>query len=209
MAEQCKGLVSALYRIHRYPTTSRSSIQDLDHEMRTVEQSTTAEIADPETPRGNFILYGRHGDLKPENILWYPDYNTIGHHGVLKITDFGAAHFSVNDERSLNDRKTGKMPKLFTHRSPEFDIGETCSTLCDIWSLGCIFLEFVTWYFGGPKYVEAFAKQRATPDRHLKWKSSDTFFTTFEGAGVCRAEVKKEVVQVRASSRKLCQTSLS
>lgn len=152
-------------------------------------------------PLGGTVLHGRHGDLKPENILWYQRPESPGrtaHFGILKITDFGGAHFHDSDVRPLTER----VPKPTTYRSPEFDIDKTCSTMCDIWAMGCIFLEFSTWYHGGPKSVEKFSKRRLAPDSiKLRGRCSDTFFTILEQDGKGkRAQVKHAVKSVSIHS---------
>lgn len=51
-----------------------------------------------------------------------------------------------------------------TYRAPEYDIASKVSPSYDIWSLGCVLLEFVTWYLLGGKGVEEFSKRRAAED---------------------------------------------
>lgn len=107
----------------------------------------------------------------------------------LKITDFGGAHFNDKDERAL----TGRVPKPTTYRSPEFDVDNIFSTLCDIWAMGCIFLESSTWYHGGPKYIKKFMSKRSARDDTLRGHRSDTFFII---DGRSKARVKDAVNDV-------------
>lgn len=73
-----------------------------------------------------------HRDLKTSNLLY--DGN-----GILKVCDFGLA------------RKYGSPLQNYTHlvvtlwyRSPELLLGEkTYSTAVDMWSIGCVFAEFM------------------------------------------------------------------
>ncbi|KAF2630599.1 kinase-like protein [Macroventuria anomochaeta] len=192
IAEQCQGLAEALYKIHRYPTTSGSSIWQPLIDANGVRLPRAIHTIEEGVPFSGILLHGRHGDLKPENILWYPNSESSGptaHFGILKITDFGGAHFNDKDERAL----TGRVPKPATYRSPEFDIDHTCSTLCDIWAMGCIFLEFSTWYHGGPKFIEKFTKRRSARDITLRGQWSDTFFITSKQDGKLKARVKDAV----------------
>ncbi len=74
-----------------------------------------------------------HRDLKPENILIQEN--------VIKIADFGLS------------KMFSQSRKVFTHevvtllyRSPELLLGEKCySFSIDVWSVGCIFAEMITF----------------------------------------------------------------
>jgi serine/threonine protein kinase len=195
--EQCRGLADALNSVHRYATSSGTSIFKafkLSSRMGTEEsnKSTHAEaVAFDQSTRN---LFGRHGDLKPGNILWYPDSSTTGGHGILKITDFGVTQF--NTENMWDTRKTDKLPNSPTYRSPESDLDGRLTTACDVWALGCVYLEFVTWYFGGYKLVHWFCQRRLAPDVRIANINSDTFFMIREEAGAKTASVKPEVLKV-------------
>ena len=192
IAEQCHGLAEGLNRIHRYDTSSGTSL--LGHEPDTQSEQARRVPADPGSRRR---LFGRHGDLKPENILWFPDSQSTGGHGILKITDFGIARFS--SENVMSARVRGLAPNSPTYRSPECDlINGELSTACDIWALGCVFLEFITWFFGGQIYREDFGKRRLAIDRDWAGISTDTFFTivTDPRTGLRKAKVKDSVTQV-------------
>lgn len=46
----------------------------------------------------------------------------------------------------------------------------------DIWCLGCVYLEFITWLLGGRELQVTFAVVRATPDVLQQSFKTDTFF---------------------------------
>lgn len=126
--------------------------------------------------------FGRHGDIKPENILWFfdgtrhgnPDHPT----GVLKISDFGLTDFHSNLSKSLvRASKTGRTD---TYRAPECEFGRFISPSYDLWSLGCVLLQFITWYVEGWHGVDKFSERRTEVFPKLLIRgtilSEDTFF---------------------------------
>lgn len=125
----------------------------------------------------------RNGFLKPENILWFKDQGPLG---ILKISDFGLRPKSAALSR--------------TYRSPEYGITKIVSPSCEIWALGCILLEFVTWYVQGWEGVERFSKERRVDDLG-KVVPQDPFFHLGyvkggDGEKIPRARAKKSVVNV-------------
>lgn len=93
--------------------------------------------------------WGRHGDIKPENILLFKDTkSTNSKLGTLAIADFGLSNFGSDKKRPK------RLAGTKTYRPPEYDISDApISRASDIWSLGCVFLEFLTWFLLGPKDV--------------------------------------------------------
>ena len=90
----------------------------------------------------------RHGDLKPENILRFKDATRVG---VLKIAGMGLArrHTTPTYMRPQKSTQYGTVryepPEVVTHKTSE----ESRSRLYDIWSMGCITLEFIVWLLYG------------------------------------------------------------
>jgi len=94
-------------------------------------------------------LLGRHGDIKAENILWFKDYNGKKNH--LRISDFGLSRF--HRLQSISEAMApGWSP---TYRPPECALpGVSISQQYDMWTLGCLLLDFLTWYLLGWDGVE-------------------------------------------------------
>ncbi|KAM0420961.1 hypothetical protein ACHAPT_011204 [Fusarium lateritium] len=150
VAKQCYGLANGLQTIHRYGSIEQSSYQ-----------ASTATAYSGAVPGRK--LYGRHGDIKPQNILLFKDPQDPDGRGILKICDFGQAELHSAHSRS-NRPNTDVAISLF-YRPPECDIkGGTISRAYDIWTIGCLYLEFVAWMLGGWNLVTRFALQRAGPD---------------------------------------------
>ncbi len=153
-ARQCHGLLGALHWIH--------------------DPSST--VLDPK----NQPLYGRHGDVKPENILWYKQ-NGDGPHplasGELVLSDFGLTSLHHNETGS--NVKNGGVQFTTTYAPPESVLPDKeISRSIDIWALGCVFLEFVTWIVGGPSHVDEFRAARTSP--FLKSFCNDNFWEVQE-----------------------------
>lgn len=108
--------------------------------------------------------FGRHGDIKAENILWYESLDKYGR-GILVISDLGLASFNSEKSKSMIPNKgLGVTPD---YRPPECDIeGGTISRAFDIWTLGCLYLEFMCWLLGGWQLKKQFDIDRITTSIH-------------------------------------------
>ncbi|GAB1316366.1 hypothetical protein MFIFM68171_06576 [Madurella fahalii] len=108
------------------------------------------------TPTGKNT--GRHGDIKPENILWLKRHGECDNH--LLISDFGMTRF-----HSFRSHSGHSLPGCSpTYRPPECDLPWLkISVKYDIWTLGCLFLDFITWYLLGFDAVD-----RVFADARLK-----------------------------------------
>lgn len=126
----------------------------------------------------------RHGDLEPENILWFFDASEQNSEkkkkiGTLKIGDWGLAKTqSVVTKLRTNNTTTGHGTRRY--ESPEEVIGITSSDLLgptksgktvnrrsrlyDIWSMGCITLEFLIWLMYGNEELKRFSRAIGTDD---------------------------------------------
>jgi serine/threonine protein kinase len=137
--------------------------------------STIHQDANDQDPGEGERLYGRHGDIKPSNILWFPPCMRAGVEdiGQLVIGDFGLGQFHSQESRSAVDPSS--LARSPSYRPPEFDKKENISRKIDIWSLGCTFLEFITWFLMGFDAVsKQFPQARSEPD--IYDIGADTFF---------------------------------
>ncbi|KAF3014002.1 hypothetical protein E8E14_009336 [Neopestalotiopsis sp. 37M] len=174
LARQCKGIAHGITKIHEHPTTRHS----------------------PDSSVGDqCVVFGHHGDIKPENVLWFAepgreDCTTVG---TLKLSDFGLAEFSVHQTLSMAERS--KWGVSLGYRAPEADIQPKAAIgrSYDIWTLGCLYLEFITWMLGGRQLLDEFVKHRNAPD--LAWRHIDTsaFFEFEKDNGEMKAVIKPTV----------------
>jgi len=139
IATQCCGLISALSWMHN------------------------PQVLDPDKEK----LYARHGDIKPENILWYKGNSDDPLNlaaGRLVFSDFGLSSLNHKDTRS--NIMNGNILNTTTYAPPESILPDhKISRSIDIWALGCVYLEFVTWIVGGLdfSFVLKFERERLAP----------------------------------------------
>jgi serine/threonine protein kinase len=171
---QCKAIASGLHLIHEHHKTQDS------------------EVGLPEEDR----TYGRHGDIKPENILWSTEVDKnhenccFPEQGFLLIADFGLmdVHKRLTRSRILAEKIGGSQ----TYEPPETRLKKEVSRGYDIWSLGCLYLEFITWIMLGQDGLCRFLEARSKNDDPVI--SDDTFYTIVNNArGMSEAVVRESV----------------
>jgi serine/threonine protein kinase len=132
------------------------AVQDIHH---CKAENSVVQDATSEQPNK---LHGRHGDLKPENILWFNSDASAQKEalmGLLKIGDLGFADFHSEQSRS-KVRQSAVAGMTDTYSAPELYVTQKVSPQFDIWSFGCILLQFVVWYVHGWTGIEDFAARR-------------------------------------------------
>jgi serine/threonine protein kinase len=164
--KQMSGIASALWCIHNFKAT------------------IPVDAGDPSEVRGQKILrksagegkelFGRHGDIKPENILWFKKTSEVNDEmGVLQIADFGLGKFHRRGSRSKSRPST--VISSPTYLPPECKLHKPVSRAYDIWSLGCLYLEFITWLLKGSAAIDGFSDSRGKEGSNEI--NEDNFFT--------------------------------
>lgn len=140
-------------------------------------------------------LYGRHGDIKAENILIFRSKKGKAH---LVLSDFGLG--SMHHDWSKSDVPNKSISATPCFRPPECDMeGAVITRSFDVWNLGCLFLDLLTWLLGGEKLRLEFETARMAP--YLNNIDTPIYFevvtTDHNEPGYI---VKEQVKQVRANN---------
>jgi serine/threonine protein kinase len=118
----------------------------------------------------------RHGDVKPENILRFKNETTLGH---LKLGDLGLARTHTVKTQL---RSYGTMTRVGTMRyePPETVTSSSLprSRKYDIWSMGCVIMEFVVWLLYGPTGLNEFSQALSQGGTF-----GEAFYSTRQGDG--------------------------
>ncbi|KAI0809419.1 hypothetical protein GGR55DRAFT_679769 [Xylaria sp. FL0064] len=96
----------------------------------------------------------RHGDLKPHNIVRFLDKTKVG---TLKIADMALAKYH-EESTDLRDAGTEMRYGTRLYEPPEVMTMADAprSRRYDIWSMGCIYLDFLIWLLYGYEEFVAF-----------------------------------------------------
>ncbi|KAI0016099.1 hypothetical protein F4780DRAFT_760866 [Xylariomycetidae sp. FL0641] len=211
VAKQCAGIADGLCKLHCHLSFGPSStsysweVEDDPKEsmgynvsqskrvaFASASNSTNAREKSTAQTRGAMTeKFGRHGDIKPENILVYKD--PTDEDGILKISDFGASQMNSRLSRS---KQQSQLAFSLTWRAPEIDVEDSVMRRSmDIWSLGGVYMSFVTWLLGGYPLIEMFSMLRAAEDSGQQGYTStkDTFFEASVVGGKTHVKVKKYV----------------
>lgn len=146
--------------------------------------------------------YGRHGDIKCDNILCFPVSAQSDQYHLI-ISDFGISAF--NRDTSRSNIPNEKVPGVPGYRPPECDVtGGKISRSFDIWTLGCLFLEFITWVLGGRDLLKDFRHKRVTT--YLITGANNNMFYVLKRTenGGYVAQVKPEVTKVSLAMLGAC-----
>jgi serine/threonine protein kinase len=118
----------------------------------------------------------RHSNLNPANILVFNSTTDP----ILVIGDVGG-YLQDSSQISLQNNFRATTP---TYEAPEAFMNNqpSISRKVDLWSLGCIFLEFTIWCLWDYAAVTAFADKRLAPDKHSYFFSKELYRTVHPAA---------------------------
>jgi serine/threonine protein kinase len=136
----------------------------------------------------------RHGDLKPGNILFFKE----DEEGFLVVADLGV---SKVHEQPTGKRGCGTTTRATTraYEAPEVVLElpeQPRARTYDIWSLGCVFLEFTIWLFYDINALDNFKKNRQSASN----KDGSFYITAGHKADVS-TEVSDAITALREAAR--------
>ena len=136
----------------------------------------------------------RHGDLKPQNILHFLNHGEAI--GILKIGDFGISSIHNTQTFARQDIPTDTRATTPSYEAPEasptLQQERARSRKYDLWSLGCIYLEFVIWLVEDWKAIEEFKKSRATG-----LKGENLFYRMTNGVATVHPTVVAKILALK------------
>lgn len=186
LIKQCLGIADGLQRIHQYKSSWKRNDKDRERSLSKNK--------------------GTHGDVKAENILFFdpPGKDQFLSNKHLVVSDFGLTRF--REESQASDPHGWSR----TYRAPELDMQHGTSRKYDVWSLGCLFLEFTSWFLLGfdatrSRLIREFGSLKSFQDVRIEDDKplgtpfkEDKFFNLMHapGIGKIHAAVKPSVVEV-------------
>lgn len=129
-----KGVKCPFYVMRRYSGTLRTHMRSLtpDDALRAFAQLLDGVEA-------AHLTSVWHRDVKPENVLW------ADHEKTLVVSDFGIAHFEVEEIYTAVETKAASRMANFLYSAPEQRVrGALVDQRADIFSLGLILNELFT-----------------------------------------------------------------
>jgi serine/threonine protein kinase len=134
---------------------------------------------------------GSHRDLKPANIL------VFGNSQRFMISDLGLMRYREvkSEDRDYSGVDWGRGTSAY--KAPECDEdGKKVGRGADIWSMGCILAEGITWCVCGKEGIEQFTEKRRT--KNLENYTDDWFFSKYSSGRDGKKVVTKLKPEVRA-----------
>jgi serine/threonine protein kinase len=146
--KQCRGLATGLRKMHSSTTWPNPPPEP-------------GLSAGPSLDKN----FGTHGDIKPENVLFFD--SDAGNKARLVIADFGLSRFNSKLSRSHIPVDLSRACTV-TYRPPEYDLHMTEGQSYDIWCLGCLYLEFISWSLHGQYMcLDEFGQARMDDDARI------------------------------------------
>ncbi|KAH8667345.1 kinase domain-containing protein [Tricladium varicosporioides] len=147
----------------------------------------------------------RHGDLKPGNILHF--LTDEQREGILKISDFGVSRIHNSETIQRIGKPTECRATTPSYEAPEaspiLKVGNGRSRRYDVWSLGCIYLEFVIWLVQDWDAIQTFTTARVSD-----WKREALFYQITDGTAHVHPVVIQRILVLKGVLRSQPGTAL-
>jgi len=149
----------------------------------------------------------RHGDVKPQNILHFTD-QPLGEkpsgRGTLVLADVGVSKSHGDKTTGLRHAATNTEEVTILYEAPEAEYdrinGQPRSRRYDMWSTGCMLLEFIVWLLYGFGAVEIFRSRRIS-SKDDPTTAPGNFFKQEGGQVKIHSMVKRAIKRLRSDPR--------
>ncbi|KAK0624150.1 kinase-like domain-containing protein [Immersiella caudata] len=148
----------------------------------------------------------RHGDIKPQNILHFIDLSADGKasgRGILVLADVGVSKMHKHATLKRNEA-TGTVEVTLLYEAPEAEYdrrnNQPRSRRYDMWSAGCMLLEFVVWLLYDFGAVKTFRSRRIS-SKDDPTTAPGNFFRQKKGQVKIHSMVKKAMELLRKDPR--------
>ncbi|KAK4164676.1 kinase-like domain-containing protein [Cladorrhinum sp. PSN259] len=147
----------------------------------------------------------RHGDIKPQNVLHFTDPRIKDsiQLGTLVLGDVGVSKFH-RDATHVRHWATKTHAVTVSYEAPEAEHDQEMdiprSRLYDMWSLGCMSLEFTVWLLYGFEAVETFRRRR-TSSKDFTTAPGNFFTQGSRGPATIHSEVSRGINYLRRDPR--------
>ncbi|KAF2503365.1 kinase-like protein [Lophium mytilinum] len=182
-------------------------LQGLAEGLNHVHQNTSSNKLQPNDLLGKPVWFGYHHDLKPENLLLFVQIDeTLDEplkgfeidFGRIVMSDFGLGKFRTQLQGSATETIRGSE----VYAAPEAgakSLQRKQARAYDIWSFGCIVLEFIVWLKDGPQGLSKFADTRSGPiDFHRPQVTTQGYYHYGEnGKAQLRPKVLARIEQLK------------
>ncbi|KAL3487281.1 hypothetical protein BJX62DRAFT_241206 [Aspergillus germanicus] len=149
------GTLADFWKTHPFPSFNHDTLAWAMEQMVGIVGGLTV-LHSFKDPRSRFFRFGKDGNIGARNILWFKHSN---HFGTLKI---GGELMLMNFTQAIH---YDEIPIPVDDRNPTYcppDLRRRfqISDKWDIWGLGCLYLEFVTYLIFGFRGIAEFRDQR-------------------------------------------------
>ncbi|EKG11498.1 hypothetical protein MPH_11387 [Macrophomina phaseolina MS6] len=162
------GSLQKFWEKNRKPSLSPEFIENVLLQLRGLADALCCMHSGPRTavfPAGKSDHW-RHGDIKPDNILRFKCTGEQMDLGTLQIADLGLAvchTMATKDRRAATNMRYGTLKYEGPEAHPFAANLSARSRRYDLWSLGCVVLEFTIWMLFGHEGLEQFNKEPHDP----------------------------------------------
>lgn len=148
--------------------------------------------------------FGRHGDIKPRNFLFFRDHSGAQGPGLglkIKMADFGLGRLYSKESRSK--QTPGSVKRTESYAAPEYELPNgLISPKSDIFSLGCVFLEYIVWLFTRFSGLESFntvrvAELEPPTSPYANWEMDRFWKCKDRETGVLKDCVKNKIKEIK------------